>query len=554
MYMYSKKSLPREDLPVIRLSSHTAGRRDASYSGESWGDVLTSLTRQIDWRSLTAFLLPFSIYLLTLAPTVYNLDSAELSIAAYTGGLMRSTGYPLYLTIGYFWSRIPLGDVGFRMNLFSAVCGGMTIMLAERIMRRWKIGRLASFAGLGLLAVSTYFWGLSLVAEVYTLHTALMAGFILALLRWGDEPTPRRIFWVGLLGGLGMTHHAAMVLLGPASLIYIVFCHPRKLFSTRVLFAAAAGTLLGLIPFLYLPIRYLAQPVFNYAGTIDENLLFHPIDLTTLDGFIWLISGRSFASAMLGYRGSELWHETQAFLVQLGRAFFGAGIGPGLLGMVLLFRRSWREGLLLLFMFVFSAGFYINYRVLDKDTMYLPAYLIWALWAVIGIQWIIDWLDEAEPAGRLRSANLAVKTMMAVFVLVALGWNWGIVDLSHDRTARERGEAILMQAEPGALIFGWWDTVPVIQYLQLVEGQRPDVSAVNRFFINDLDMASAILKEVKYRPIYIDSLPRGISAALTARPDGPIYRLKLRDRPSEAGAMPTFLEAGQQRGLTGGER
>ena len=29
--------------------------------------------------------------------------------------------------------------------------------------------------------------------------------------------------------------------------------------------------------------------------------------------------------------------------------------------------------------------------------------------------------------------------------------------------------------------FGWWDSIPVVEYLQLVEGERPDVTAINRF-------------------------------------------------------------------------
>ena len=43
-------------------------------------------------------------------------------------------------------------------------------------------------AALGLLAVSRYFWGLSLIAEVYTPHVAFVAGILLALLRWGERP------------------------------------------------------------------------------------------------------------------------------------------------------------------------------------------------------------------------------------------------------------------------------------------------------------------------------------------------------------------------------
>ena len=63
-------------------------------------EVFASAASRVDWRGLASFGLPFCIYLLTLAPTIYNLDSAEMTTAASTGGLMRATGYPLYLTLG----------------------------------------------------------------------------------------------------------------------------------------------------------------------------------------------------------------------------------------------------------------------------------------------------------------------------------------------------------------------------------------------------------------------------------------------------------------------
>ncbi|MEE8390854.1 MAG: DUF2723 domain-containing protein [Anaerolineae bacterium] len=131
-----------------------------------------------DWRTVAAFGLPFVLYLLTLAPAVYNLDSAELTTAAVTGGLVRATGYPLYLLLGRVWSWLPIGDVGYRMNLFSAFTGALTVALAERILRRLRIGPWATFGALGLLACAPFFWALSLIAEVYTLHTALMAGLV----------------------------------------------------------------------------------------------------------------------------------------------------------------------------------------------------------------------------------------------------------------------------------------------------------------------------------------------------------------------------------------
>jgi hypothetical protein len=305
-----------------------------------------------------------------------------------------------------------------------------------------------------------------------------------------------------------------------------------------------AGALLGLTPYLYLPIRYLANPVFNYAGVYDANLQFHPMNLTTLEGLGWLVSGKAFSGAMMAYRGADLWRETQAFLVQLGRAFFAIGIGPGVLGISLLWRKSWREAVLLSGMFVFNAVFYINYRVMDKDTMYLPVYLIWALWVGLGTQGILDWLRSVDETKAYQRTQIAVKAMIAASVLLALVWNWRIVDLSGDWSTRQRGEAILQQAEPGSLVFGWWDTVPVVQYLQLVEGQRPDVRAINRFLIDPRDMNYAIKKEVDRRSIYIDSSPKELSTTLVAKPAGQIYRLEYRQSLiGKRGVSPASLPA-----------
>ncbi|OGO26217.1 MAG: hypothetical protein A2136_10645 [Chloroflexi bacterium RBG_16_54_11] len=438
---------------------------------------------------------------------------------------MRSTGYPLYLTLGFVWSKIPLGDIGYRMNLLSAIFGALTIFLVERILRRWRLAGWAKFGALGLLATSTYFWGLSSVAEVYTLHTAIMAGFILALLWWSDSPTPRRMYIVGLMGGLGMSHHAAMVLLIPGGLFYILSTHPKKALKPRSLFAFSLAALVGLSFYLYLPLRYLANPAFNYAGIYDAGLNFHPVDLTTLEGLWWLFSGRVFIGRMMAYNGIGLWHEIQIYLTQLVHAFFDFGIGPGLLGMILLFRRKWREGGLLALMFLFNAGFYINYQVLDKDTMYLPTYLIWTLWLAYGLHELLEWIKQIDSV-HIRARRLRISSILIItIVLFSMVWNWRLVDLSRDWSTRVLGEAILQKAERGAIVYGWWDTVPVIQYLQLVEGMRPDVKAINRFLISQNDLTRSIKKELRNRPIYIDSMIIELSSTMSTRSIGPILQL-----------------------------
>lgn len=477
----------------------------------------------LDRRGAAAFGLPLLVYLLTLAPTIYNLDSAELTTAAATGGLTRATGYPVYLMLGWLWAHLPVGDVGYRLNLLSAVCGAATVFLADRTLRRLGVGPWASLGALGLLATAPFFWGLSLVAEVYTLHTALMAGIVVLLLRWRERPTMLRLGLVALLGGVSMGHHLATAMLVPGCLAFVLGSEGRRALRPRALAAMTLGGAAGLLVYLYLPLRSLGDPAFNYIGSYDAAGAFHPANLWDPATLLWLVSGRQFAGQMLGYDAAGWMREAAWFGGQLFRSFFAVGVGPGLVGLVVLLRRDRWLGLALLLMFALSAGFYIGYRVVDKQTMFLPAYLVWAIWAGVGYQWILDWIGQGS---RAQVETLVVRGMLAAAAVAALAWNWPLADRSDDWSARERGEAILEAAEPGALVLGWWESVPLVEYHQLIEGRRPDIDAINRFLITHDDMLTLIEREARVRPVYIDVPTADLLRRYSVEPAGPIYRLR----------------------------
>jgi hypothetical protein len=493
---------------------------------------------------IAAFLLPFLLYIFSLAPTIYNLDSAELTTAAATLGLTRSTGYPLYIVVGHLWSRIPLGDVGYRMNLFSAVNGALTIFLASLILQRLGVSSVASLGALGLLATSRFFWGLSLIAEVYTLQTALMAGQILCLLKWQRKPTPGNTFLVGLLIGLGLCHHGSQLLLMPAIGIFLLFSlrsfsNPKpgipgiKAFSKHAWLAGFAGLLLGLSFYIYFPIRYLAMPAFNYAGSYDAGGVFHPLQLNTLSGLFTLISGKPFTNVMFGYSPGQVVFESFQFAGNLWRAFLVIGIGPGILGIYVLLRRNLQAGIMLVLMFVAHISFFVSYRVIDQELMFLPAYLVWAIWLGIGYETLLVELHKLVlDSNRFhslvtRSVRFGFQLLMICGVIWSAVYHWPLVNQSADWSSRQSGEEIMGRVQKDALIFGYWNVIPVLQYLQLVEGQRPDIKLVNRFLVSQDDLASWITREIVLRPIYVDDTVQGLPASVLLIPEGQLYRLTI---------------------------
>ncbi len=533
-------TLESHPIGLCRLPRHVSGpRRDrrsrvrAQQRGGLSKQVLArlgSFAGQWSWARVAqflplalAFLLPLMAYLFTACSTVYNLDSAEFSAATYVLGIVRATGYPLYLLLGkVFTLLLPIGDVGFRLNVLSALCGAGTIALLYQLLWSLIRQRAAALAAVLLLAFSYYFWAEAIVAEVYTLHTLLMATLLLLLLKWEAQRSKYLLAAIGLLYGLSFGNHLSTVLLAPGIGLFLLVVGRREMWHPRQVLLLLVPFLAGLSIYLYLPLRYQAQPPFNYAGHYDALGRFIPLDLTHPANLWWLVSGRGFRHLMFSYSPGELLKEAAQTGYWLWGNFLGIGLVPGLLGIWSQLRNRPRYLALLAPIFVTNLVFFTGYRVVDKAVMFLPAYLIWTVWMAEGFAWLVRWV-QAQRGAQKRSAAWAWG--LAALAVIALVVNAPLVNVRDDTRARDRAQAALAQAGPDAIILGWWTSTPPMQYLQLVEGQRQDVLVINRFLIGAEEMYTLIDNSLGQRPVYVMELDEGLIGAYTPQPVGPMYEL-----------------------------
>ncbi len=453
---------------------------------------------------MACFLGSFLLFTRTLAPAVYNLDSAELTTAAATLGIPRATGYPLYMLSGHLWSKIPFWNVGYCLNLYSAFCGALTILFLERFLEKVHISAPARLTAALLLATSNYFWYLSSIAEVYTLNTALMTGFLWRAAVWQQHPSRKNLLWMGLIFGLGFTHHGSALLLVPGA-AWIFLSTIRKTSSWKKdipLFIIFSG--LPLLLYLYLPLRYLQSPAFNYAGAFNAQGVFVPLDLTTWNGFFQLVTGQGFQILMFSYPLPDLLNELLQFWVHIGRSFWLVGLGPGLVGAWIMARKERSLGVGLLLIFLLQMIFFSAYRVIDKQTMFLPADCIFAIWIAAGLEAIGDWLASA--AVKLGRTLLYIGGF-ALVIFAAL-WNFPLVDQSQDHSTEEQTLALMNALPQGSVVIGYWDAVPPIQYFQLVEGIRPDLVPINRFLIGTQTLQEYCAWKIQTSAVYFTYYPR----------------------------------------------
>ncbi len=485
---------------------------------------------------LAVFALPFALYLTTVAPTVYNLDSAELTTAGATGGLMRATGYPLYLLLARFWALLPFDDVGHAFNVLSAVFGAATIACANVILARLGIPGWARLGALGVLATSRYFWAMASMAEVYTLHTFLLCAVILALMSFESRRSTLGLAGCTFVVGLAFSNHVATVLLAPACLWSVLATLHRheglQWLTVRRLAAAAAGLAAGLSLYFYLTLLYWSDPAFNYAGQFDGTGTFVPVDLASLQGMWWLVSGKVFSHVILGAGAGGFLQESLGFGAELVRAFVAVGVGPALIGVFALYRRKRRLAVTWIVMFLATTLFYVNYDVIDKATMFLPSYLLWALFLAVGYDALNRWLAAEQGHRSTVAARAVVRAAAVLAVFFSLAWNGPLVDLSEDRSAYNRGLSVLNSVEQGALVIGWWSTIPVLEYLQLIEGRRPDVEPLNRFLISADDLVTLVSDRVdRGQAVYFDEPPLELFPGVVIERHGAVFQVHSLENP-----------------------
>ena len=457
------------------------------------------------------------VYLSTMAQTFFGLDSAEFSTAAYRLGVPHATGYPLYLMLGKLFTYLPVGDIGYRVNLMTGVFSALTVTVLYLLILHLTRRVVLSLAMALFLGFSYYFWTQSVAAEVYTLHTFLTGLVFLFLLKWDSARDNRFLYAAAGIWGLSFGNHMSTVLLGPAFGFFILSAMYQRAFKWRDLLPMGGLFLLGLTTYAYLPLRYLTDAV-PHIGFFDGTGTYNRINLASVDGMWWMLSGKEFQIFVFAYDIPGAFKEFGRYLSWLFESFLGIGV---VLGVVGIGRQAiTRPRLFGLFFLAFAANvvFFVNYGAADKFTMFLPTYLIWTVWMAEGAVFLLETIRDHKPTEPWRPLRVASQTLAAVpwekaalvLPLAALLINFTYADVSSDRDARNLYTGILSGFEDDALVLGWWpDTAPMF-YLQHVEEVRTDVQLMDRFLISREAEVSLIERARDTRPIYVFGFVPGL--------------------------------------------
>jgi hypothetical protein len=428
-----------------------------------------------------AVLMP--LYLATLqtipngAEHYYMIDVGETQIVLNRWGTLHATGYPLYVMTGNIlvavmrlFGMLPAAAPGVVSLLWGVLALGLVYVLAVHLTGRPLLAAMMTI----LFGLTRTVWIHNVIAEIYSFGLVFLALLLLLALltpqlRDRQKTDPRWIYALALIGGLGVFHHRALIMLAPA-LIYVVWptliAQPRKL--PRIVAISLFLGLLGFLPYLYLLLRGRAGAAWVYG------------EPGTWDGFLDQFLGRE-ASRFIGPPTS--WEGLLANFNTINTVLVTdltiPGILVGLLGLLLAVRNPAhrRAAITLILSGAVAYTFHIALYTDILSALILPITLSLAF----GWLFLADWVWSRTVGTRYISSALIAEIIISVaFGIVLINQNQPFIrDLTTNRTGLET-IALARRTPPGsALMLDWGPRHFAVGFARDVLGEIQQVTLLD---------------------------------------------------------------------------
>jgi hypothetical protein len=329
----------------------------------------------------------------------------------------------------------------------------------------------ASVASLAL-AFSPLYWSQAVIAEVYSLN----ALFVAVLLLFTLENVRRKgqsVGWSGrlqsLVVGLSLGNHLTVAL--PAAVWFltsIAYAHRRQRWPVGI--QRGLWVSLGLLVYLYLPLRAASLPPVNWGNPVNWS------------GFWWVVSGQPYQKFVFGLPLAHLPERLLAWGNILVEQFGGAGVIIGFVGVIYGKPEPAAIRGITIALAVGYSVFAIGYGSADSSAYLLPVYLIFAFWIGLGANTLII---AGKQVGRWagKQGKKIIAPMITVALIVWLLWRIPAtmkqVDASSDNRAIHFATSVLSAAPEGAIILTSEDRDTFsLWYYHFALGKRPDVRVI----------------------------------------------------------------------------
>lgn len=453
-------------------------------------------------------LIAFVFYMLTIAPSVIEIDTGELATVQCTLGIAHPTGYPIYTMLGYLFSLLPLPfSKIFQMNLLAAIyCAAavtifsITVKLVLDNLNTFQFNKIkkektkkkkqsdkskvvsihstfvlsdnvkiiaAVFSGL-FLALSKTFWFQSTSVEVYSLHLLLITIVIFVLIKaflFFDFEKSISKYWIvfAVTLALGFSNHMTTLLIIPG-VAYLYFA--KNGFNTKsikqIIFMLLIFFPILILIYSYLPISASQNPLMNWGNPTDwEHIIRH---ISGQQYQVWLFSSSEAAAKQFNYFIENLPKEFSLTLIIV------------IVGLIVSFIYARKFFIFNMIVFLSTVLYSINYDINDIDSYFLLAYISLAFFAVFGIVQVITF------AVRNKMKIIIPISILILFLGLQFYSNYDQVNQKNNFIYEDYTKTLINSLPKNSIVFSYqWDYfISAAYYFQLVENFRKDVTIIDK--------------------------------------------------------------------------
>jgi len=369
--------------------------------------------------------LAFWAYTQTLLPGVDPGDTGGFQAAVLWPEVSARQAYPLYYGLARpFVAATAPANPARALNLFSAVWAaaavGLLAFLCVSVTRSLAGGAVAG----GLLACSYTFWTQAVIAEVYTLHLALIGLGLVTLYAYAARPTTARLAIFFGVYALAFGNHLAMILLLVPCAVFLLQATPapRDLFRPSIVAIALIAVVVGALQ--YSPNFMSVWRSFDAPVSWTERVAAFWFDTTKQDWRDLMVLGIEADQA--GDRLAMWWFDAR-------QQFGVAGLALAATGVIGLWRLSRRWAVLVATTYALTTLFALTYNVGDTHVFFLPGHFMTAFCAGAAVAWLASLLVSR------RAVAVALYTLALLYV----GWRGWSTWPAVDRHADHRGEQLI---------------------------------------------------------------------------------------------------------------
>ncbi|MCX7698138.1 MAG: DUF2723 domain-containing protein [Candidatus Goldbacteria bacterium] len=405
-------------------------------------------------------------------PSVYSGDCGETITVSYTLGIQHPPGYPLFSLLAKLFTFIPIGDISYRVYLFtifvSILCFVLIYFFFTKLLLILNLSdkNLLSFYPSFLFISGFTIMQQSIIAKggIYILNlffVILISIFLLNI--YSSQNIKKNLFLFFLFFGLSLGNHLMLQLaLLPTYVFFLSKSYNLKSLNIKLWFFCLFFFFCGLFIYIYLPIRA-KMAILNWG------------DPSTLSNFIEVITRYQ-------YIRSEI---TRSFFNTFFQAvkFFSASLYENLFvgyififfGSLLLYRINrilfWYL-ILIPISFLLITSFYLN---LKKDHLYImetyitPIYFSFSILIGLGFHFIYKKLKN----------SIVVFVIFLLLFLSQITIFTKILNKSRYFSPYDYNKNLLASVEKNSILFMAGDGIVFpCWYLKYVKKFRNDVTII----------------------------------------------------------------------------